>query len=279
MDQAAGLRGLLAGPPLRTLVVTAASQSAGHSSLAANLATTLAGRDLEVLLLDAAGAPRGAIWMLGLEPAHDLLTAVRGGCPVDAVGVRRGRGLRVVDAQRALACAPHFTERESGRLVKVLSDLSAGADAVIVNAVPGALGPVAAAEHVVMVTRDDPDAVTRTYRFLKRIAGTIDCHRLSVVMNGVQASARAERIFGNLARTASQFLSLPLECMGQIPDDERLQRAALLRQPVMELFPASPAALALRACADALFTGRGSPEHAATAFPARLLGALRTTLR
>jgi MinD-like ATPase involved in chromosome partitioning or flagellar assembly len=48
-----------------------------------------------------------------------------------------------------------------------------------------------------------------------------------------------------------------LACIGWIPDDVWVQRAAAARRPVMELFPHSPAAVALRACAAALLEGVG----------------------
>ena len=272
-DQAAGLRRLLSARSVRTLAVTGAAPGAGHSALTANLALALTARDLNVLLVDAHGGPCSSARMLDAEPARDLLEVVLDGCTPGEACVQRGDRLRVVRARQALAAAAHLPEREARRLADALAHLSAPADAVIVDAEPGALPPLAAADHVVLVAGDDPEAITTTYRFLKRMSAGFGPRRVCVVINDVRSPARAQQIFCNLAATAAQFLSLPLECMGQIPDDERQQQAISQRRPLIELFPASPAAAASRRCAEALLA---LPAHpAAPAFAGRLLAALR----
>ncbi len=81
------------------------------------------------------------------------------------------------------------------------------------------------------------------------------------------------RFFGNLSATARQFLGLSLEFAGEIPEDESLQRASSLKQPVVEVFPGSPAARAVRTCALRLL-GRDSAEAlGAEAFVGRLSAA------
>jgi MinD-like ATPase involved in chromosome partitioning or flagellar assembly len=272
-DQAAGLRRLLSARAVRTLAVTGAAPGAGHSAVAANLALALTAYDLNVLLVDAHGGPSSSAGMLGAEPARELLEAVLDGCTPGEACVQRGDKLRLVRARQTLAAAAHLPERAARHVADALAHLSAPADAVIVDAEPGALPALAAADHVVLVAADDPAEITATYRFLKRMAAGFGPRRVCVVINAVRSPARAQRIFGNLAATAAQFLSLPLECMGQIPDDERQQQAIFQRRPLIELCPASPAAAASRRCAEALLA---LPALAAApGFAGRLLAAMR----
>jgi MinD-like ATPase involved in chromosome partitioning or flagellar assembly len=273
VDQAAGLRRLLSARAVRTLAVTGAAPSAGHSAVAANLALALAAVDLNVLLVDARGGPCSSAWMLDAEPARELLEAVLDGRTPGEACVQRGDTLRVVRARQTLAAAAHLPERAARHVADALTLLCTPADAVIVDAEPGALPALAAADHVVLVAADDPAEITTTYRFLKRMATGFGPRRVCVVINDVRSPARAQRIFGNLAATAAQFLSLPLECMGQIPDDERQQQAISRRQPLIELCPASPAAAASRRCAEALLALPAPP--AVPGFAGRLLTALR----
>jgi flagellar biosynthesis protein FlhG len=273
-DQAAGLRRLLSPRVARTVAVTGASASAGHSALAANLAVALA-RDLNVLLVDARGGAYGSARMLGAEPLPDLLEVVLDGRPADEICARRGDALRVVRAHEIFAAAPRLSDRQARRLSDKLAQVCAAADWVIVDAEPWSVAPLAAADHAVLVVGDDTEALTAAYRVLKRMAAGFGPRRVCVVMNEVRSPARAHKIFGNLAATAAQFLSLPLECMGQIPDDERQQQAVSLRRPLIELFPESPGAAAARGCADALLALLAQPGAPAPAFAGRLLEALR----
>jgi hypothetical protein len=95
----------------------------------------------------------------------------------------------------------------------------------------------------------------------------------------VQSKSRSEKIFGNLASTSAQFLSLPLECMGSIPDDAHMERAAELRQPVVELFPASVSAGALRGCADAFMLSPFPEGTTVHTFAARVVSTVRAAGR
>jgi hypothetical protein len=67
--------------------------------------------------------------------------------------------------------------------------------------------------------------------------------------------------------------------MGTIPDDAHMERAAELRQPVVELFPACVSASALRSCADAFMLAplpEGSTVHT---FAARVISTARAAAR
>ena len=273
-DQAAGLRRLLSARAAGSVAITAASPHAGHSAVAADLALAMSGNGLKVLLVDARGGPHGAAALLGAQPAHDLLDVVRGASSLREASVQRGDGLQVVQAQRALALAPRLPEVQAQRVRDALAQLCAQADVVLLDAAPGTSAGLSVTDRLLLVTRDDPDALTRSYGLLKRIAGELGGCRVSVALNGVRSASRADRIFGNLQSTASQFLNLSLECMGQLPDDAWVQRAAAAQRPVIELFPTSPAALALRRCAAALLGDRATLAVPPERFPGRLVDAL-----
>jgi len=277
LDQAAGLRRLLSVRAVGSVAVAAASASDGHSAVAADLALALAQGGLDVLLVDAGGGARGAASLLDAQPAYDLLAAVRGEGSAREASLQRAQGLRVVQAQPALALAPRWAEHEARRLADALAECCAHADAVILDAAPGTTAGLTAADRLLLVTRDDPDAITRSYALLKRIAGEIGACRVSVAINGVRSPPHADKIFGNLQATALRFLNLSLECMGQIPDDARVQRAAAAHRPLLELFPASAAALAVRRCAEALLSDPAPLAAPLQDFPERLLDLLRAS--
>ena len=81
------------------------------------------------------------------------------------------------------------------------------------------------------------------------------------------------QFFGNLSATARQFLGITLEFGGEIPEDESIQRASSLKQPVVEVFPGSPAARAVRTCALQLLGRDGAQAPSVEAFVGRLSAA------
>ena len=168
---------------------------------------------------------------------------------------------------------------DASNLAEVLAAVLRDADALFLVAGSGNQRALALADALLVVTLDDADSLTRSYRLLKRAAAEGGRQRAAVLFNRVQSKSRSEKIFGNLASTSAQFLSLPLECMGTIPDDAHMERAAELRQPVVELFPASVSASALRGCADAFMLAplpEGTTVHT---FAARIISTVRAAAR
>jgi flagellar biosynthesis protein FlhG len=278
-DQAAGLRRMLAPPPLRTAAVTGSSAAALYGEVAASLAIALAAQGRDVVVIDADPEGRGPARLLGADHGRDLLDGVRNGCPPHEIGIEVRPSLRAVQAQKFFASLDQLRPMDAANLAQVLAAVCSDADALFVVASPGSQAALATADTLLVVTLEDADSLTRTYRLLKRTTAGGGRQRAAVLLNRVQSKSRAEKIFGNLAATSAQFLSLPLECMGTIPDDAHMERAAELRQPVVERFPESPAAGALRACADAFMLapcGEGTSVHA---FAARVISTVRSAAR
>jgi flagellar biosynthesis protein FlhG len=278
-DQAAGLRRMLAPPALRNVAVTGPSAVSGYAGIAANLALALAAQGRDVVVVDAEGEEGGPGGLFGGERGRDLMDGVRNACPLEQIVVQARPRLRLVRAQRFFAGFDQLQPTDAGNLAEAMAAVCRDADVLLIAADPGNRAALATADALLLVTLDDADSLTRTYRVLKRAAADGRQQRAAVLLNRTRSQARSDRIFGNLASTSARFLSLPLECMGNIPEDAHLERAAQLRQPVIELFPASAAAAAMRASAEA-FMRLPCPEHAtAHAFAARVISTVRSAAR
>jgi flagellar biosynthesis protein FlhG len=278
-DQAAGLRRMLAPPPLRSAAITAASSAAACGEVAANLAVALAGQGRDVVVIDADVEGRGPAGLLGAGKGRDLLDAARGACTPQDVGIQVRPSLRVVQAQRFFANLAQVRPMDASNLAEVLAAVLRDADALFLAAGSGSQRALALADMLLVVTLEDADSLTRSYRLLKRAAASGSRQRASILFNRVQSQSRSEKFFGNLASTSAQFLSLPLECMGTIPDDAHMERAAELRQPVVELFPASVSAHALRCCADAFMLAPPPESGTVHTFAARVVSVARAAAR
>ena len=228
-DQAAGLRKLLRREALRSITVACAELTEGHGAVTANLAAALGRQGRQVLLVDCRGRPHGAAQILGVRSDAGLRAPAPAELRVTCVAAEDARGL-----SRALA------------------GHAADADVLMVDAVPGDMACAAASREVILLVRPGAQGVTGGYRFLKRLEGQWGRRRILVLVDGASSRAQADRIFGNLSGACRRFLNLPVEYVGFIPDDERIRRAARLRQTVMEAFPESETARALGACAERL---------------------------
>jgi flagellar biosynthesis protein FlhG len=278
-DQAAGLRRMLAPPALRSVALAGASPAAGHGEVAASLAVALAAQGRDVVVIDADADGRGPARTLGAGEARDLLDGVRSDCPAQAIALEVRPNLRVVQAQRFFASLDQVRPMEVSQLAELLAGVLRNADALLLTGSPASHRVLAVADTLLVITLDDADSLTRTYRLLKRAAAEGAKQRAAVLFNRVQSRARSEKFFANLAATSAQFLSLPLVSIGTIPEDPHMTRAAELRQPVVELFPASVSASALRNCADAFMLAPSAEGATVHTFAARLISTVRAAAR
>ena len=133
-------------------------------------------------------------------------------------------------------------ESASARLAQVLETLREDVDVLLVDAPPGDLVWSAAAGDLILLAGPGAHAMTESYRLIKRLNVDGGRRRMHILANRMQSASHADKIFGNLSATSKRFLNLPLEFLGCIPDDERMLRAARLRQMVVEAFPESDCA-------------------------------------
>jgi flagellar biosynthesis protein FlhG len=274
-DQATGLRRLLAGASVRTICVAGGVAGCGRTTLAANLAAALSRQGSRVLLLDGcSGAPRAA-HLLGGQPGVDLLDALKGpGRGISAL-TRCAANLDVLQADRTLRSLRRAPGESAAWLSDVLDSLRDAADLLVIDAPVQALAPAVAASDLILVTTPDAPGLMHSYSIIKRLAAHGGRQRGFVLVNRAASAAQARRIFGNLAKTAEDFLGAGLQYLGWLPDDDCIGRAAAAGRAVLDAFPFSPAAQALRECARNVHAWPASGESTLAPFTQRLVNASR----
>lgn len=276
LDQAAGLRRLLAQSTLRTLAVASAMPGAGRTLVAANLAVLLARRGQRVLLLDCAAGKDSAAALLSARPRADLLEATQGRADPRTLAAEGTAGVRVVRAQGLATALEQPRSLDSARLAHALDSLCEGIDIVLVDAPPADLAWSAAAGELILLVGPGPVSMTGSYGLIKRLQAEGCLRRVHILVTKAHSPTHADRIFGNLSATSRRFLNLPLESVGHILNDEHVLRATRLRQPVVEAFPDADCAQALRTCAEALSRQPRAGENAFAEFAATLVETART---
>jgi capsular exopolysaccharide synthesis family protein len=169
----------------RTLLVTSANTGEGKTTLAANLATSIAHLGERVLLIDADLRRPRLHELFGLDPSHGLSRTLTGS-PADAeVQATAVPNLSVLCAGPALSGPAEYLS--SARFRDALRELALAYDRVVIDSSP--LAPVADAEivapsvdGVVLVVRDRRCTAAALDRSLERL------HRVGAPLLGVVAN-------------------------------------------------------------------------------------------
>lgn len=249
IDQAEGLRRLIARETARVIAVTGGSGSSGRTTTVVNLAAALAEQGKNVLVIDECLGAQSVCQMLGgLRCPGSLGAVVRGEMSIEAAAARHALGFGVLPAGRSNA--GHYSVAQLGRA------LNCSVDIVLIDAQldgEGALSPLALHAHdILIVTRVDAQALTWAYVCMKRLHFAHAIGQFRVLSSLVASADDALVTFENLAHVASRYLSVAVEYAGHIAADPRMSRALELARCVVDAFPSTTAASDYRRLADQL---------------------------
>jgi len=247
-DQAEGLRRLLVRASARVITVAAARTGMGASSLVVNLATALAQTGKNVLVLDENLSCDNVGNMLALKPRYDLLNAVRRDMLLEDVLLHTRQGVHILPVARAIQALPQMSPPERQCLLECLAGASRYVDVVLVDAAATEARYISASlapdQPLLVVMNTTASAITESYGLIKRMATQDGRQSFEIVVSKAQNEDEAQVVFGNVAQVARRHLQVRVEYLGYIPLDEKLKRATQLCRPIVEVFPASPAARA-----------------------------------
>jgi flagellar biosynthesis protein FlhG len=248
LDQAEGLRRLLARDVSRIVSVVGGVPGAGTSSAVANLASALAYQGKDVLVIDESAAGSSSMVASPGIAAAGSLAAVLAGMPLDQAVGRTPDGVAVLPAPRDTieACPP----------AELSAALNGFADIILIDAAldsAGGLSPLAMQAHdVVIAMRVDAASITGAYACVKRLHYAHAIQQFRVLINGVASASDAQSVYQNLSGVANRYLAVSLSPAGAISLDVRLARAQQLCRSVVEAFPAAAAAVDYRRVAGDL---------------------------
>lgn len=237
IDQAEGLRRLLAREGSRVIAVTGGPGAPGRTTAVINLAAALTGHGKDVLVIDECLGPRSVSALLGgIRGAGNFAAVMRGEMGLDEAAGRHALGFRVLAVSRE-----HRSQYTSAQLNKVLTG---PADIVLIDAqldADGALSPLAMHAHdVLIVMRVAAQAITDAYACMKRLHFAHAIGQFRVLANHVASATDAHAAFDNLAGVASRYLTVSLENAGCVAADPHMPRAVQLSRCIVDAFLRRP---------------------------------------
>jgi flagellar biosynthesis protein FlhG len=248
--QTMGLKRSASAGPVQVIAVTGGKGGVGKTSVAVNLATTLASTGRRVMLLDGDLGLANVDVFLGLSPRHTMAHVLSGERTLEEIILESPHGIHVVPGASGVAELANLSAAGHLNLVQAFSALSTRVDTLIVDTSAGIAHGVVqfaqAAQHVLLVVCDEPASMTDAYALAKVLSRNHNVTRFHVLANMVRIPGEGVALFEKLQRVTSRFLDVTLEYVGEIPEDSYLRRAIREQRPVTVAFPASPASRAFK---------------------------------
>jgi flagellar biosynthesis protein FlhG len=246
--QTRGLRAAVRPDPVQVIAVTGGKGGVGKTSVAVNLAAAQVEQGKRVLLLDGDLGLANVDVLLGIAPRHTLEHVLDGRCTLEEAIVQAPAGFSVIPGASGVTRLAELSTAEHLGLVQAFSHLTAGLDVLIIDTAAGIADSVRqfcqAAQHVLVVLRDEPASLTDAYALIKVLHRTHGVQRFRILANMSASPGAGEALFRKLERVTSRFLDVVLDYAGEIPEDSFVRAAIRGQRCVVQSYPSSPAARA-----------------------------------
>lgn len=240
-----------------TIAVASGKGGVGKTWFAITLAHALANAKRNVLLFDGDLGLANVDIQLGLMPDQDLGHVLAGRLALPQVTTRFGPGGFDIIAGRSgcgrLATLPPTRlqqisddlQRMTGRYDHVILDLGAGVERTVRQLVRGA-------GSLIVVTTDEPTALTDAYAFIKLSQMDRPQGPISIVINMASSRRDGDRTYHALRKACEGFLKISPPLLGIVRRDVRVREAIRSQSSLLTRFPNTDAAMDVCAIASRL---------------------------
>lgn len=236
--------------PVRTVAVTSGKRGVGKTSIAVNLALGLARDGGRVMLLDADLGTANVDVLLGLHAGSSLLNVLRGEVQLEDIIINGPGNLMVVPAVSGINYLTELGTTECAGIVRAFSELKRRIDTLVIDTSTGVSECVAsfcaASSEVLVVMDNEPASLGDGIALIKRIHSDYGVARFHVIANRVQTAREGDELFARILDLLVERHDVLVSYAGFIPLDDALRQAELQRQAVVDAFPRSRSAMALR---------------------------------
>jgi flagellar biosynthesis protein FlhG len=237
------------GSGVRTIAVTGGKGGVGKTCLAVNIATALTQAGQKVLLLDGDLGLASVDVMLGLTPRFTLEQLLAGERKLQDIILQSADGVQVVPAASGVARMAALGVSEHAAIVHAFASLPAAIDVLVVDTAPGigesVLRFCAASQQLLVVVCDEPTSLTDAYALIKVLSRNHQIKNFQVLANRVRRNG-GEALYTRLQRVTDRYLEVNLQYAGEIPDDAAVSKSVRAQRALLDAFPGSAAARAVR---------------------------------
>jgi flagellar biosynthesis protein FlhG len=253
-DQASSLRRMNQSRFIKVIAVTGGKGGVGKTNVTLNTAISMAQQGKRVMVLDADLGLANVDVLLGLRVVKNLSHVLSGECTLDEVLVEGPHGIKIAPATSGSQSMTELTPTEHAGLIRAFSELRSQIDVLIVDTAAGISDMVLsfsrASQDILVVVCDEPTSLTDAYALIKILNKEHGVFRFKIVANMVRNMREGQELFNKLTKVTDRFLDVALELVATVPFDENIRKSVRKQKAIVEAYPTSPAAIAIKKLAQ-----------------------------
>ncbi|MFQ5973102.1 MAG: MinD/ParA family protein [Alphaproteobacteria bacterium] len=241
----------------RTIALASGKGGVGKTWLSITLADALARRGHRTLLFDGDLGLANVDVQLGLMPTRDLSEVVANRARlVDIVLECKTAGFEIIAGRSGSGSLATIPAHLLGVLLDELSELMEDYERVIVDLGAGIDQTVRSlagrADMIVVVTTDDPTAITDAYAFIKLMVLRNPQVDIRILVNQARSHEAGRRTYETVRLACENFLRVSPPLVGTVRSDRSVRHAIKAQVPVLTRSPNCDAATDVMAIATNL---------------------------
>lgn len=254
--QGSNLKRFMKRKPVKVVAVCSGKGGVGKTNVATNVAVALGRRGRNICLLDADLSLANVDVLLGLQPRRNLSHVVNGEVELKDTILRGPGNIRIVPASSGNFCMTDLPQAAQVGIIQAFSELTNQPEVMVVDTAAGISPKVArfvqAAQHPIVVVRDEPASLTDAYALIKVFSQNYGISRFQVVTNQSRNTRDGRALYAKLARVTDSYLDVVLRHLGDVPQDDYLAKAVQEQRAVVDAYPRSTSGEAFQRIATSI---------------------------
>ena len=230
--------------------VTSGKGGVGKTNLSVNLAIALAKKGKKVTLVDLDLGLANVDILLDLTSPYTLEHLILGFKTIEEIIVEGPEGIKIVPGGSGLPNLTDLNETQRQLFLESFHTLAQKNDYLIFDTAAGisdnVIKFVLAADEIMVVTTEEPTAITDAYALMKIITLHNKECTINFVLNMVKSRHEAKETFNRIRSVVKQFLGIEIYNGGYILYDACVSDAIMKRKPFVSVYPFSPAAKSVK---------------------------------
>jgi flagellar biosynthesis protein FlhG len=208
----------------------------GKTSIAVNLALTMAMMGSRVALFDADFGLANSHLLLGLKPGKTLKDSLEAS-NISDVSITGPYGLRLFSGGNGLVEMLNLDQKTRYNVIRGFDSVAKDCDVMIIDTPAGAsdsaLTFINASDKILIVLVGEPTSFMDAYTLVKAASLEGGAKEFSIVVNMADSERHSRDIFNKFKMTVMRFLNVNINYVGYLPQSRTMRNSIIARKPMV----------------------------------------------
>ena len=221
-----------------SIAVSSGKGGVGKTTIAVNVALTLAKNGNKTLLLDADLGMANAHLVLGVNPEKSLDDFINKKIPINKISYKINKNLDFISGGSAVHSLLNLENTERYNIIKSFNNIKKTYDYMIIDIGAGAdassISFMSAANKIITVLVSEPTSFADAYSLVKASYLDEKLDNFGIVWNMSNNDFQAKNHFEKFRSISTKFLDVKLTYLGSLHNSKLIKQSILLRKPIID---------------------------------------------